>query len=162
MNVVIMNDAEKIHLPHGRHEYLENGEIFVNDIGRYDTMVVLEKALPVVEGSHRILANNIANANTPGFVPAHVSFKDSLLQAMAGTERRLPLKVTSFRHIASGGSGSSLVLEADAFEPGRNDQSKLNMEQEMVEILKNGGRYNILSAILIKKYQQMREVLRMP
>ena len=48
----------------------------MNEIGRYDTTLMLEKALPVVESSHRVLANNIANANTPGFVPSHVSFRD--------------------------------------------------------------------------------------
>lgn len=134
----------------------------MSELGRYDTTVMLEKALPVVEGSHRILAHNIANANTPGFVPTHVSFRDSLMKVLAGTGKGLSIDVTHPRHISHGGSRSSLVLEADTFEPGRNDRSTFNVEREMVELLKNSGRYNVLSAILTKRYQQMREVLRMP
>ena len=134
----------------------------MNGIGRYDTMTVLEKALPVVEGSHRILANNIANANTPGFAPTHVSFRESLLQALGASEHGTALDTTHPRHIASGiSSDSALVLETDTFEPGRNDKSTFNIDREMAELLKNNERYNILSAMLTKKYQQMREVLRM-
>ncbi len=134
----------------------------MSELARYDTTLVLEKALPVVEGSHRILAHNIANANTPGFAPTRVSFRDSLLKALAGTGRGLSIEVTHPRHISRGESRPPLVLEADTFEPGRNDRSTFNVEREMVELLKNSGRHNILSAILTKRYQQMREVLRMP
>jgi flagellar basal-body rod protein FlgB len=132
----------------------------VNGLGRYDTTTMLEKALPVVESSHRVLANNIANANTPGFVPTHVSFQESLRQSLAAAGPRMSLETTNPGHISSSGSFPSLVLEADTFEPGRNDQSKFNVEREMVELLKNNGRFNILSGILTKRYQQVREVLR--
>ena len=39
----------------------------MNAIGQYETTRVLEKALPVLERSHRALANNIANQSTAGF-----------------------------------------------------------------------------------------------
>lgn len=133
----------------------------MNELGRYDTTMVLEKALPVIEASHHILANNIANANTPGFAPAHVSFRESLEQALSGAASSASsLKVTHPRHIPAGGVQSSLVLEPDTLEPGRNDKSTFNVDREMVELLKNNGRFEILSGILTKRYQQMREVLR--
>jgi len=83
----------------------------VNEISQYDTITVLEKALPVIEKSHRVLANNIANANTPGFSPARVSFQESLQQALAGETRdALSLKRTHSRHIAFGKAPSGLVF----------------------------------------------------
>jgi flagellar basal-body rod protein FlgB len=133
----------------------------VNELGRYDTTTVLEKALPVIEASHRILANNIANANTPGFEPAHVSFRESLQRALSGTAASTSLKVTHRRHIPSGDVQSGLVLESDTFEPGRNDKSTFDVDREMVELLKNTSRFETISSILTKRYQQMREVLRM-
>ncbi len=133
----------------------------MNELGWYDTTTVLEKALPVLEASHRILANNIANANTPGFAPTHVSFRESLQQALSGTAASTSLKVTHPRHIPSGGVQPGLVLETDTFEPGRNDKSTFDVDREMVELLKNNSRHEILSGILTKRYQQMREVLRM-
>jgi flagellar basal-body rod protein FlgB len=134
----------------------------VNELGRYDSTTLLERALPIVEQSHRVLANNIANANTPGFSPTHVSFSETLRNAMAGTDTGVALQVTHPGHLTGSASAAGLVLERDAFEPGRNDESTLDIDREMVELLKNNARYNILSAILTKRYQGMREVLRLP
>ncbi len=132
----------------------------VNAVGRYDTTTVLEKALPVIEGTHRILANNVANANTPDFTPTHVSFRESLDRALAGAGSGLSLSMTHPRHISVGAPRPPLVLERDTFEPGRNDKSEFDIEREMVELLKNSGKFNIFSAVLTKKYQQMRDVLK--
>ena len=47
----------------------EAGAPVISGVGPYDTTALLEKALPILEVSNRILANNVANANTPGFTP---------------------------------------------------------------------------------------------
>jgi flagellar basal-body rod protein FlgB len=138
------------------------GAATVSELSRYNATIVLEKALPVLEASHRVLANNIANANAPDFTPSHVSFRESLQQALAGTAPGLPLRVTSERHIPSTGARPVLVLERDSYEPGRNDKSRFNVDREMVELQKNTGRFIVLSSILTKRYQQLREVLRIP
>jgi flagellar basal-body rod protein FlgB len=135
----------------------------LNAIGQYETTQVLEKALPVLERSHRALANNIANANTPGFSPTRVSFRESLQMALAGAGRRsLALKTTHPRHLAAERPPVELALERDEFAPGRNDRSEFDVDREMVELLKNTGKFEILSTILTKRYQQTREVLRIP
>ena len=132
----------------------------MSELGCYNATTVLEKALPVLEASHRVLANNIANANVPDFTPSRVSFRESLQQALAGTASVLPLKVTSERHIPLPGGRPVLVFERDSYEPGRNDRNRFNVDREMVELEKNTGRFIVLSSILTKRYQQLREVLR--
>jgi flagellar basal-body rod protein FlgB len=132
----------------------------VTEIGRYDTTTVLERALPVLEASQRILANNIANANTPGFRPSHVSFRESLRSALEGVSSGVPLIATHPRHISPGYAAPSIVFERDTFEPGRNDMSTFDVDREMVALTKNSGRFEVLSGILTKRYQQLREVLR--
>ena len=131
-------------------------------IGRYDATTVLEKALPILEESHRTLANNVANANTPGFSPTHVAFQDSLRLALAGGNRSVPLRATHMRHITSRPRPAGLVFEPDTLELGRNDKSKFSIDKEMVEISRNSGRFQIFSTMLTKKYRQIREVLRIP
>ena len=133
----------------------------MSDLVGYDTTGVLEKALPVLEASHHVLANNVANANTPGFTPTHVSFRESLRQALGGETSVFSMRVTHERHISPGGMRFGLVLERDTYEPGRNDESRFNVDREMVELQRNTGRFTVLSSILTKKYQQTREVLRM-
>jgi flagellar basal-body rod protein FlgB len=135
----------------------------VDAISRYDTTTVLEKALPVIEQSHRVLANNVANANTPGFVPTHVAFKESLRRALEGVGNApLALKTTHSNHIMHERNLSGLAFESDMLELSRNDKSTFSIDKEMVELERNGGRYQIFSAMLTKRYQQIREVLRMP
>lgn len=134
----------------------------MNDIARVDVTNMLEHALPVLEASQRVLANNVANANTPGFTPTRISFADSLRQAIQNSSPSLPLAVTNERHIAPHAAGPALVMQADASAAARTDQSKLDVDREMVELLKNSNKYDVFSAILRRRYQQIREVLRMP
>jgi flagellar basal-body rod protein FlgB len=136
----------------------------VEPIGRYDTTAILEKSLPILEESHRVLANNVANANTPRFSPTHVSFEESLNLALAGArDRSLTLETTNPRHIASPNkTPAGVVFEPDTFVQGRNDKSEFNIDKEMVELLRNSGRFDIFSVVLTQRYRQTREVLRMP
>jgi flagellar basal-body rod protein FlgB len=135
----------------------------VNALIQHETTTVLERALPVIEQSHRVIANNVANANTPGFVPTHVAFEESLRLALeGGGTPPLALKTTHPHHIVSDKEPSGLVFESDMLELRRNDQSEFSIDKEMVELHRNGGRFQIFSAMLIKRYQQTREVLRMP
>lgn len=134
----------------------------MDGLGGFETTSILENALPVIEESHRILANNVANAHTPGFTPTHVSFKESLRQALNGAGPSLSLKTTHPGHIDTQSRHPSLVLLDETSAPGRNDESKFDIDREMVEILKNRGKHTVLSSILTKRYQQMREVLRIP
>ena len=132
-------------------------------ISRHETTTVLERALPVIEQSHRVLANNVANANTPGFLPTHIAFEESLRLALeGGGAPPLGLKTTHSHHIVSERKTPGLVFESDMLELSRNDQSKFSIDKEMVELHRNGGRFQIFSAMLIKRYQQTREVLRIP
>ena len=132
-------------------------------IGRYDTTAILEKSLPILEESHRVLANNVANANTPGFSPTHIAFKESLRLALeGGGTPPLALNTTHPRHIVSERKPPGLVFESDMLELSRNDKSKFSIDKEMVELLRNGGRFQIFSTMLTKRYQQIREVLRIP
>jgi flagellar basal-body rod protein FlgB len=134
----------------------------VSGIAPNEVTAALENALGVLEASHRILANNIANANTPDFIPTRVSFADSLRQAIANKAPSISLEVTNPRHIRLQPERPVLVSEPEASAESRTDQSKFDVDREMVELLKNSGKHNIFSSILQDRYQQIREVLRIP
>ncbi len=132
------------------------------DVSHVEVTTALEHALGVLESSQRILANNVANANTPNFTPTRVSFAESLQRAIQNTHSFVQLAVTNERHIALGAVHPDLVMQPDTYAASRNDQSKFDVDTEMVELEKNSSRYEILSGILRSRYQQMREVLRIP
>lgn len=131
-------------------------------IGANEVTTALERSLPVLEASQRVLANNVANANTPNFVPARVSFEESLRRAIHNGASSIPLKLTHERHLSLQTQQPALVAGPDAFVASRTDQSKFDVDREMVELLKNSSRYDIFSSILRGRYQQIREVLRTP
>ena len=90
-----------------------------------------------------------------------MAFRESLEQALSESKPTFQLKVTHTRHISiETPHPPDLVLERDTLEPGRNDESKVDVDKEMVELLKNSGKFTILSSMLTKRYQQVREVLR--
>jgi flagellar basal-body rod protein FlgB len=134
----------------------------VGAIGANEVTAALERSLPVLEASQRVLANNVANANTPNFIPTRVSFEDSLRQAIHNGAPSIPLKLTHERHLSLQAQQPALVAGPDVYAASRTDQSKFDVDREMVELLKNSSRYDIFSSILRDRYQQMREVLRMP
>jgi flagellar basal-body rod protein FlgB len=134
----------------------------VGDIVGNEVTAALEHALPVLEASQRILANNLANANTPDFTPTRVSFSESLRQAIRKSASPVSLKATHERHIALQPALPVLVGEQDVSAASRTDQSKFDVDREMVELLKNSGKFDIFSGILRNRYQQIREVLRIP
>jgi flagellar basal-body rod protein FlgB len=91
-----------------------------------------------------------------------VSFRESLEQALSEPASAFSLTVTHPNHISPESSREGgLVLERDTTGMERNDRSTFDIDHEMVEMAKNSGRFTILSGILTKRYQQMREVLRM-
>ncbi|MDI9567939.1 MAG: flagellar basal body rod protein FlgB [Bacillota bacterium] len=107
-------------------EYLEGRGSMVGG----KTFRLLEQALDAATYRQRLLADNIANAETPGYKRKDIAFSTHLRRALAG-------KVTHPKHIAinsePGGPVTTLVQESTA----RNDGNNVDIELEMAELAKN-------------------------
>jgi flagellar basal-body rod protein FlgB len=55
-----------------------------------ETLATLERALDARSLRHVVLSGNLANANTPGFVPREVDFQAALAQAQGGSDGSAP------------------------------------------------------------------------
>ncbi len=72
---------------------------------------------------HRVLANNLANANTPGFLRKDVDFSSALSKAMgAGSDalRDTKFDVTVDTEAAVNGTGNSVSLQKELGEMMQN------------------------------------------
>lgn len=119
----------------------------------------LSQALNLRDAAHRVVASNLANAETPGFVPSSVSFDRSLAEAMgkgAGVLVR-----THPRHLAGSGAGgdSGAVIEPNPDSSPGNDLNAVNIEREMEALAENTILYNAAAQILAKKFQGIREAI---
>lgn len=92
----------------------------------------LSRALDAYAMRHRIIANNIANAETPGFTRSEVTFESDLKAALearpasAARKRLADVRAT---------------VRVDNQSPRRPDGNNVNMDSEIADLTKNSLSY---------------------
>ncbi len=113
-------------------------------------IIALAKQLDSAALAQRVIANNVANVNTPGFKKSHVSFTEELKRAL---DERAPALVTSHpRHFGGVQDirqvSPRVVQERDTIM--RYGRNNVDIDQEMVNLAANTILYdfsvNALSA----------------
>ena len=61
--------------------------------------VLLEQVITAASMRHKVIANNIANVNTPGFKRSEVRFEEILHDAISTGQKKLPMSVTHAQHL---------------------------------------------------------------
>jgi flagellar basal-body rod protein FlgB len=107
---------------------------------------VLAVSLRLLERNNRLIANNIANIDTPNFRPSHIDFQESL---------RLALRQTGG---GAGHRGLRVVMEEDGLES-RNDGNYVDIETEMMLLAENTNKYTIYASLLKKKFDITKKML---
>ncbi|MEB3245366.1 MAG: flagellar basal body rod protein FlgB [Vampirovibrionales bacterium] len=118
------------------------------------TSEAVGKALDGVSLRHKSIASNLANAETPGYHRADVSFENELAVALKHDRERQHRGFSPGRMIQIqndiGGSGNSHVsqmtpkIEHDTDHKYRNDGNSVDVESELVALTKNTQRYMAL------------------
>lgn len=116
---------------------------------------VLQHAMRVSAMDHRIIANNIANVDTPRFTPTELDFQATLRSAIGG-QGRVALRKTQVRHLEAGHERA--VLERLAVFS-KNDYNKVDLEHEMARLGENTGRYTTYGSLLTKHFKQVKDLL---
>jgi len=104
----------------------------------------LSQALDLYEARHKILTENVANAETPGYRARDVDFGSALRQAFeAGT--------------TNAGEQAEPVVDARATV--KIDGNSVDIDSEMARLSQNALKIVALSQILAKKYAGLRAVI---
>ena len=114
----------------------------INDLGGI-TSVLAKAALDAVVARHNIIANNIANASTPGFVPKVLRFDDYMAAVQAdfsGASTRLSPHDAQWRQALTG--------------------QTVQLDQEMVLLSENVVRYQALLGALDKRGALLKMAIR--
>ena len=94
---------------------------------------------------HKVIADNIANVNTPGFKASDVYF-ENILSGCINKKGGLEGARTDKRHIKFGGapkvSEAGPVIKTDASLVYRNDKNSVDIDLEMTKESKNTLYYN--------------------
>ena len=101
---------------------------------------VIGSAMQAAVFRSEVIANNIANADTPGFKKSRVEFEDSLSKALD------KVKQTNVKDI--GDVGMRAVIMHDTFNY-RIDENNVDIETEMSALYQNAARYDALTSMIL-------------
>lgn len=123
-------------------------------------MFALARQLDSSSLTQRVIANNVANVNTPGFKKSQVSFREQLRQAL---DAKAPALATADpRHIGGAANISQVapkvVQERDTIM--RYGQNNVDIDQEMVNLAANQIIYDISASSLSGKLGALGYVIR--
>jgi len=107
---------------------------------------LLERSLDAANLRQTVIANNIANADTPYFKRSDVQFEEVLRKAMDGSISKLEGRRTDPRHIHIGISGQEVkpAIVQDDSTVMNNNLNNVDIDMEMALLAKNQLRYNTI------------------
>jgi flagellar basal-body rod protein FlgB len=137
------------------------------------TTATLERALDVRLERHTVLASNLANVDTPGFVPQDVDFRAAMSGAQGGSSPdetpeaapgpgEIPLNLASYSPPSAAGlSGLSSGLAATSATAGSSpgiDGNAVDADRALVAIAENAVQYGAAARAVSKKLAILRYV----
>lgn len=101
-------------------------------------VTILEKAISAASLRHKVISNNIANINTPGFKRSDAVFEENLRQALENNKKGLPLVTTHERHLGKPVANDSFTRIHTIRENSyRTDGNNVDIDVEMANMAKN-------------------------
>lgn len=107
------------------------------------TSVSLHSALRGLAARQRVIADNVANINTPGFLAGRVSFEDELRRA-----------------VTDGQSPDVAPVAQRSLEPTRLDGNNVNLDAETLSNVETGLRYQLALRAMDNEFSLLRAAMR--
>ena len=132
------------HLGHGpaTHRLHPQGPAVIDSAFTSVTFVALNSALDGLSMRQRVIADNIANVQTPGFRAGRVSFEASLAEAVRE------------------GTGAATPTVARSLEPGRPDGNNVNLDTETLYAIETNLRYQLATRAVDGTFEKLRIAMR--
>jgi len=121
----------------------------------------LERGIEGLTIRHNLLADNIANVETPGFKRSDVAFKAQLAEAMGRDGRRLPLAATHRSHLGrpAGVHDYRPQVFQDSSTTMRADGNNVDIDREMAELARNTLEYQALVDVAARRLALLRTAI---
>lgn len=113
-------------------------------MGLFDsvTSVALNSALDGLSARQRVIAENVANLQTPGYHAKRVQFENALAQAVAD------------------GSGAAVATTSRSLEPTREDGNNVNLDTETLLNVDTNLRYQLATRAMDGQFSSIRTAMR--
>lgn len=131
-----------------------------------DTLDLIQRALDASAVSHKVIANNIANVDTPGFKRSEVVFDEQLrsaLNARDAAPQQLGLARTDPRHIGLDAAPALGDVKAkvvtDLTSSLRNDGNNVDIDHEVSLLAQNTVWYQTLAQITQHQFAEILDAI---
>jgi flagellar basal-body rod protein FlgB len=130
-----------------------------------DTVTMLKDAGKGARETHDVIANNIANINTPGFKRTDVNFREALASELPRYDDSddLALVTDDDKQIAAGpdfeAKPFAVTTQLDDTQAIRVDGSNVDLDQEMAKLSLNSSYSQTIHQLLSVQYSRIREAI---
>jgi flagellar basal-body rod protein FlgB len=107
------------------------------------TMQAIQTSLDGLAARQRIIAQNLANSETPGYIAQDVNFEDSLRSAMA-----------------TGDPAQASISTQNTTDPTTPNGNNVNVDQETIGLVDTGLRYQLATQSMNNEFSILRTSLR--
>jgi flagellar basal-body rod protein FlgB len=107
------------------------------------TVQAIQTSLDGLAARQRIIAQNLANSETPGYLAQNVNFEDSLRSAMA-----------------SGDPTQAAISTSTSTDPTTPNGNNVNVDTETVSLIDTGLRYQLATQSMNNEFSLMRDSMR--
>jgi flagellar basal-body rod protein FlgB len=140
-------------------------DMVMGDISFGPTIDMLKDAVKGSSETHTVIANNIANAETPNFKRSDVSFREALARELPRTDDpdELALVTDDPNQIPAGpdfeAEPFAITTTLDDSTAMRNDGSNVDIDQEMAKLSLNSSYGQTMHQLLSTQYSRLREAI---
>lgn len=116
---------------------------------------IIKTGMDVAMLRQNVHAQNVANAETPGYKRKYVVFEELLKESM-----RLQLTTTDTEHLQATQQLAQPRIEQEKNFFYKNDENGVDIDYEIAQMTANGLRYEVLSRLMSKNIEYYNIVLR--
>ncbi|MGP4072255.1 flagellar basal body rod protein FlgB [Piscibacillus sp. B03] len=120
-----------------------------------DTIQNLESGLRYSSVKNKVIAQNLANVDTPNYKAKDVSFKKQLEHA----QHNFQAKLTNEKHIPFGRTGLEIQIKQKNGVTYNHNGNSVDLDKEMTELAENQIYYQALVERINGKFNSIKSVL---
>lgn len=128
----------------------------IRPLDQYDVQAILQAGMKTAYLNQRLIANNIANADTPNFRPAELKFQETLLAQLQG-KSVVALRKAHVRHMEFHSFRPLLELRS---RTAKNDRNNVDLDEQLLKMTENASRFGTYTRMLSKRFSETVEMLR--
>ena len=118
------------------------------------TMSLVQRSLDIRASRHQTLASNVANVETPGYVPKDIPFQ-KIFERFLDNSSTIPLKKTHDHHLPAEDPPFAQDFSAEV----ETDPGSVDIDQQMAKLAENNLMFQAGVQALIKKFEALKNTI---